>query len=87
MICTVVYSAFAEYQLADIWVRSKDRNSVSQAADNLEKALRRDPQHQGRKGPSNWRILLIGSLKFTFEVFPDDCRVVVLSVQQRSKEK
>ena len=83
MTFTVVYTTFAEYQLAEIWLRASNRDAVRQAADTLEKVLHRSPQQQGRAGQKPWRVLLIGCLKFTFEVIADDCKVVVLSVQQR----
>lgn len=44
---SVLYSAFANYQLTDIWLRATDRQKVTDAVNALERTLRHDAHHLG----------------------------------------
>jgi hypothetical protein len=52
MIYTVVWLQLAEQELADVWLRASDRRAVTQAANRIERGLRRDAHLQGQQsGP------------------------------------
>jgi plasmid stabilization system protein ParE len=78
---TVTYTPFAEYQLADIWVRVTDREQVSQASSRIEAMLRHDPEQLGQVRSDGRRALIESPLGYTFEVSPDDRLVKVVSIR------
>lgn len=78
---TVVYSFFAEYQLADLWLRAAYQQQVTDASNWLEALLRHDPERLGKLQPNGWRVLVLRPLIVTFDVSPDDRKVTVLSVR------
>jgi hypothetical protein len=81
---TVVMSAIAEHQLAEIWVQASDRAVVSRAFDQIEALLKREAPSLGRLHPSGWRVVTISPLAVTFQVSMDDRMVKVMSVFYRS---
>jgi len=81
---TVVYSPFADYQLADLWLRAANQQEVADAANRLEMLLRHDPDQLGKHRPSGWRVLVFPPLIVTFDVSPDDRKVTVLSIRLTS---
>lgn len=79
---TVVWLPSAQDELADIWVRSLDRQAVSDAANRIDRLLRQRPQSLGR--PRNrHRVYAEPPLVVAFEVLPDDCLVRVVRVARR----
>jgi hypothetical protein len=81
MTYTVTYTPFAEYQLADIWLRAKNRQQVTDAADQIEAMLRSNAEGVGRLRPDGLHSVIKPPLGYTFEVMPDDCMVKVVSIR------
>ena len=48
MTYTVTFTAFAETQLATIWLRAKNQQAVANASDQMEVMLRSNPEQVGR---------------------------------------
>jgi plasmid stabilization system protein ParE len=83
---TVVWTRFAEGELASIWINSSRRNEVSRAAERIDRLLRRNPQNQGESRIHETRILLVPPLGVSFGISTEDRRVEVLDVWEfRSK--
>jgi hypothetical protein len=78
---TVTFTAFAEYQLADIWLRARNRQAVTQAADYLDTLLRTDADQVGRLRSDGRRAVVKHPIGYTFEVSVADCRVTVVSIR------
>jgi len=78
----VFWKLFAETQLADIWIRASDKQAVTNASDEIDRRLRRDPNQIGTANPLGWRIIAQPPLA-TFEVSDDDRLVTVLSIRYR----
>ena len=78
---SVLYSTLANYQLTDIWLRAKDKRKVTDAVNALEKRLRYDAHQLGVLDPDGRRVLVAVPLAITFDVIPDDCNVVILSMR------
>ena len=66
-----------EGDLAAIWVAAADRQSITGAANLMERILRNDPLNAGEARESNTRILIVEPLAIYYGVIVDDCRVVV----------
>jgi hypothetical protein len=79
---TVVWLPSALNELAALWVRSADRQAVSDAANRIDQALRRDPANKGR-AYQGFRVLVELPLAAAFQVLPDDCLVRVVRVVRR----
>jgi hypothetical protein len=77
---TVVWRPEAEEELAQLWVDAPDPNAVTRAANSLDAALRRDPFDVGESQNEPTRIAFVDPLAFIFDVFPDDCKVLVKTV-------
>jgi hypothetical protein len=78
---TVVYTPFADYQLADIWLRAKNRQQVTDSANKIESMLRHDADQLGLPRRHGHRVIVKPPLVFTFEVSVDDRLVTVLSIR------
>ena len=81
---TVVNAPVADQQLADIWLKAADRQSVADAFNRIESSLKNDAHLQGREHPSGWRVMTVLPLVVAFHVSQDDRLVKVISVAQRS---
>ena len=80
---TVVWTATAEHELAQIWLDASDRQSVSDAANRLEAELKRDPLRFSRPTSEVFRELYLQPLVVRFNISEDDRRVTVASVWRR----
>ena len=80
MIYTVIWRPEAEDDLARLWNKATDRRAVARAADSFEAAVRRNPSDVGESIGEPSRIEFVDPLGFVFDVFPDDCKVLVKSV-------
>ena len=80
---TVVTTEFADYQLATIWLRALDRQYVANASDRIEAILRDDPESLGELRPDGFRSIVLHPLVVTYEVIPDDRKVIIRSVRFR----
>ncbi len=81
MIFTVLWKPLAEEELASIWIDAQDRQTISAAANEIDKLLRVDPQSQGESRSGSQRVLIMEPLVVAFEVEEDDRRVSALSVR------
>ncbi len=72
----VSWGSTAIDDLADIWNNAPDQQAVADAADEIERLLRRSPLSSGiPSGP--FHRLTISPLDVLYEVSPDDMRVHV----------
>ena len=76
---TVTWHPAAEAELADIWLRSNDRVSVTQAADGVDQVLATNPLEQGEDFYGD-RILVGLPLAVTYTVTQPDLKVKILQV-------
>jgi hypothetical protein len=77
---TVIWRPEAEEELAQLWVDASDRNAIARAAISFDAALRRAPLDVGESQNEPTRLAFIDPFAFIFDVFPDDCRVLVKTV-------
>ena len=77
---TVTWKADAQDELADLWMRSVDRQAVSDAAQRLERMLGNDPLNVGESRSGVTRLAFDAPLGVMFDVSIDDCLVTVLHV-------
>jgi plasmid stabilization system protein ParE len=77
---TVVWSPDAESDLADIWIHADDRDAVSRASNELDRALAHDPNDQGESREEGVRITFAGPLGINFEVNAADRQARVIAV-------
>jgi plasmid stabilization system protein ParE len=86
---TVLWSPGAEGDLAEIWMKTRNRSKVTTAARDIDLRLQTDPEHEGESRSRDLRILLAAPLGVIFIVEPDDRRVRIVEVwqfEQRSAE-
>jgi hypothetical protein len=77
---TVVWKREARDQLAEIWLASDNRNGVSNAANEIDRWLRNDPEQKGESRSGNDRIVMVPPLAVVFSVHEEDRIVRILSV-------
>jgi hypothetical protein len=65
---TVVWLKNVEQEFAEAWLNSKDRSTVSQAANQIDSILRTSPEISGDPYRINQRVLQVGSLAVTYFV-------------------
>jgi hypothetical protein len=58
----------AENALADLWIRTEDRNAVTAAVQQIDQALADTPDNQGESRDHGRRILLVPPLGVIFHV-------------------
>lgn len=75
---TVVCSVAADGELAAIWIAAEDRKAVSDAANDIERALAEAPFDHGESREGSLRILFVAPLGVQYVVQPEDHRVVIL---------
>ena len=80
MIYTVIWRPAALEQLAEFWVSAADRQAITNAADDVDRKLRRDPVDQGESRDQNRRVFYVSPLAVMFEIDDDDRKVHVLDV-------
>ncbi len=78
---TVVWREEAKDELARIWIVSKDRQSVTVAADRIDRSLQVDPERQGEEFYGD-RLLVVMPLAVVFEVIADNRLARVLQIWQ-----
>ena len=83
---TVVRSRSAESRLAEIWLESSQRVSVTYAANAIDHELRRSPQTVGESRSGVDRVAIIPPLAVHFTVEEADRIVRVLSVHAADQE-
>jgi plasmid stabilization system protein ParE len=84
----VFWKRSARGQLADIWVKSSNRNAITDAVNSIDRALRSDPGEQGESREDDERVLMVTPLVVDFRVVDEDRRVEIFAVRhlrQRSR--
>ena len=77
MTWTVVWRSIAETRLANIWLRSNDRQSITDAADEIDRLLRIQALEVGESREGTSRILTVDRLTVSYNVYDDDRLVEV----------
>jgi hypothetical protein len=80
MTYTVLFTASARNQLAEIWLAAADRDRVSEAAREIERQLRTAPLDSGESRVSNIRIVIEAPLVMYADVREQDRTVKVWRV-------
>ena len=80
MIYTVIWRPAAERQLASLWTKAEDRQSITRAADDIDALLRTSPLDVGESRVSNIRILSVSPLSVYYDIHEADCLVAVWAV-------
>jgi hypothetical protein len=75
---TVVWLPDAENELAELWLASPDRESVTVAADQIDQLLQRSPESAGESRAAGRRVVIIPPLAVFYRVLPED-RIVQVS--------
>ncbi len=78
----VLWSIPAERQLADIWVKTSNRNAITAAVNSIDRALRSDPIREGESREDDDRVFVVPPLVVDFRVIEEDRRVEILAVRQ-----
>jgi len=81
---TVVWTTTAENELAQIWLDASDRQQVSDAANRLERELKRDPIRSSTIRSDYFREMYLQPLVVRFNISEDDRRVTVVSITRRN---
>jgi hypothetical protein len=80
---TVIWRPEAIQELADIWMRSANRDAVSVATRRIDQHLREEVSNAGQTHYDPTRILIVPPLVALFEISNFDRQAVVLSVFER----
>lgn len=80
MTYTVVWQASAEAELVRLWIAAADRGVISAAANEIDRALRRNPAQSGESRDANARILVVPPQVVSYEIREQDRLVVILFV-------
>ncbi len=87
MTYTVVWARGAEQELAAIWADAPERAEIAQAANQLDRELRRDPVSASESRPDGKRIAYSLPLGVKLRIFEADRLVRVLGVWTCSRPK
>jgi hypothetical protein len=79
MRCTVLWVPSAEQELALAWMKSTDRQAVTNAAFAIDQFLAQDPETRGEARFDTVRTLSVPPLGVDFEVMEEDRLVYVLT--------
>jgi hypothetical protein len=77
---TVVWETTAETELAELWLRVRDRETLTRAGDRIDVVLQTSPSLRGEPHSSQRRILIEPPLGVIFRIEEDDRLVRVLAV-------
>jgi len=77
---TVLWLPQAEAELAALWMDANQRLAVTEAANEIDRLLHRDPQELGESRSANLRILLVPPLGVNFSVDMQDRIVRIAAV-------
>ena len=76
---TLVWIPDADDELARIWTEAADKRAVTDATNEIERILKRQPLTEGESYDDD-RRLAVDPLEVIYTVSPDDCMVRVLWV-------
>lgn len=79
---TVIWTPNAERELTALWLRSRLRYLITQAAGRVDKSLARDPKTLGESRDANRRIAFVSPLVVEFEVVDERRTVFVRAVRE-----
>jgi mRNA-degrading endonuclease RelE of RelBE toxin-antitoxin system len=82
---TVSWTPTAEQDLAGLWLRATDRETVRSAADTLDRLLREDAHLRGESRYDSLRIVHAAPLGVDIEVDQENRAVWVLKVWRYGK--
>ncbi len=80
---TLVWIPDADDELARIWTDASDKRAVTDATNEIERILKRQPLTAGKPYDDD-RSLVVNPLEVIYTVSPDDCMVRVLWVARSS---
>ena len=80
---TVTWRSGALDKLAQIWMSADDRESITQASNEIDATLRRLGDQAGESREGNRRFYFEAPLAIYFETFQEDLRVEVTAVWAR----
>lgn len=80
---TVIWTEAAEAELARIWLGSRYRARLGEAAQRIDEALSQDPEREGESRDGVVRVLLVDPLGVEFFVTPEKRLVNVTAVWAR----
>lgn len=63
---TVVWNQLAEDELLRLWLDADDRQSITKAADTIDRELAQDPHTKGRYVAENLRELFVPPLRVLY---------------------
>lgn len=75
---TVACTKAADGELAAIWIAAEDREAVSIAAHEIERALHEAPLDHGESREDNQRIMFVAPLGVRYLMQAEDLRVVII---------
>ena len=78
MIYTVIWLPAPEQELAKLWLDPATRDGVTQAANDIDRLLRRDPDKLGESRGADQRVVFVVPLGVLFRVRPLDRLVEVV---------
>lgn len=78
---TVVWRKEAEAQLAALWIRAVDQAEMTSRADEIDRALERDPHGAGESRNEGTRLAFFRPLAVRFRVDDAQMAVTVMSVR------
>ena len=76
----VVYESSAERDLTEIWLRSRLRYAITQAADRIDAELSSNPRGCGESREGDRRVLYVWPMGVSYKIDEDQQRVRVISV-------
>jgi hypothetical protein len=82
MTFTVLWSCYAEAKLANLWLRGRNRQAISDAADKIDDTLRENADTAGESRTGDRRVFHEPPLGVMFSVDLADRKVLVLDVWQ-----
>ena len=87
MAFTVTWTPTAEQALTNLWLKSRSRLFISEAAHRIDELLRTDPTTAGESRTETCRVLFVDPLAVKFLVFEPDCRVLVFAVWSMGRRR
>ena len=84
---TVIWRAAAEEELAELWLSAADRNAVSNAVDEIDAMLQRDPLTAGESRSGKFRIVIVPPVAVHFRVREQSRKVSVVHIRRWGRPK
>ncbi len=78
---SVLWSQYAENELAALWCDYPSRPEVTQAADRIDAELRNDAHQKGLALPKGWRSFASSPLIAYFRVDEGDRKVLIEAIR------